>query len=153
MLEDVDMGAILGDLGKLQNELVHAHGLLTDPRERQMVEGMMGDLKRATSEMTPAYEEAKAALEKDQAEARSTAAEAKQKLQARKQKLDEKIAAKKAAAKPPKAPTPPPKPEVKIDPAVGQRLRTELLQRYCPIDPEVLGRTPDDIKEAWQDWS
>lgn len=154
MLDDFDMGGILTDLGKLQNELGHAHGLLTDSRERQMIQGLMDDLGKATRQMMPAFEEAKAALRKDQEEAKATAAAAKQALLVRKKKLDQKIAEKKAkAGAPPQAPPPPPKPEIKIDPSAGKQLRHELLQRYCPIDPDLLGKASDDIKEAWQDWN
>ncbi len=149
MAETLDFQSVMAELTNFQSAIGDIHTRLRSVKHKEILGDMLDKIQSARAEVEVEYPKAMNLIEDT---ARKVMAEAKQDLAKNEQKraeLDQKIAASKAAQ--PKAPKLPSKPEVKVDPALGQRLRTELLERFGP-QTESNGLNPSKIREAWQDW-
>ena len=149
MAPKLDFQSVMDELTVFQNALGKIHASLNNARNKEVLGAAIEDLQNARAQVEIEYPKADALLT---ATARKVLAEAEQaKVEAEKERaeVEQRIAASKAAQNEKLAP--PPKPVAKIDPALGQTLRVDLLQRFGPQngkDASAAGR----IREAWQDW-
>ncbi len=149
MPDPMNFSALMAEVGKFQAGLSKVRAELTNPAQREILGKILSRLQTAKAEAQVTVPAALTTIKESIANTRKGIAAEQAKIPAKKAEVAEL----KAKLKKPKAPAAvPPKPEVKVDPALGGKLREELLGRYgksLGLDDEAL---PERIKEAWQDW-
>ena len=144
-----DFQTVMAEVGNFQAALGKIREHLRSAQGKEILGDMLGKIQTARADVEVEYPKAMTVIEES---ARSVIANAKKRRAQQGQRqaeIAQKAAALQAAQQ--KAALPRPKPEVKVDPALGQRLRTELLERFAPhtgSDDSERGK----IREAWQDW-
>ena len=149
MAATVDFQSVMSELTDFQNALGRIHANLTNVKNKEILGDMLDKMSGARTEVEVEYPKAMNLIDE-------TARTVKAESQAELAKLAEERAQREQeqatieAAKP-KAALSLPKPEAKVDPALGLKLRAELLERFGPgNDSADVGR--NRIREAWQDW-
>ncbi len=145
----VDFQSVMAELTVFQNAIGDIHANLKNKKNKEILGDVLDRLQGARVEAEVEYPKAmdliQSTAQQAKAEAEQALAQIDQKKAAVKQRMAEIQAAQKAA------PAKPASPEAKVDPALGQKLRSELLERFGPrsdADHPGIGR----IREAWQDW-
>jgi len=149
MAEPLNFQSVMAELTNFQNAIGEIHANLRSVKHKEILGDMLDEIRSARAEVEVEFPKAINLIEDT---AQKVMAEAKQELAKNEQmraELDRKVAASKAA--PQKAPVPPPKIGVKVDPALGQTLRTELLERFG-LQTDANTAKFSKIREAWQDW-
>jgi hypothetical protein len=144
-----DFQSVMAELGNFQAALENVRANLRSAKGQEILGDILDQLQTARADVEVEYPKAMNVIEES---ARSVIATAKQRRAQqgqRRAEIAQKAAAVQAAQQ--KAALPPPKPEVKVDPALGQKLRLELLQRFASQTGDG-NRDVDRIREAWQDW-
>lgn len=149
MAGPVDFQTVMAEVGNFQAALGKIREHLRSAQGKEILGDMLDQIQSARANVEVEYPKAMKVIEDS---ARSVIADAKPRLAQQGQRraaIAQKAAAMEAAQQ--KAALPPAKPEVKIDPALGQRLRTELLERFGPqTGADQVNQSK--IREAWQDW-
>jgi hypothetical protein len=112
-----------------------------DAGVKQQLEAVTATLDQNFAELQTAYPKALAAIEAQLADVKQSTHNTAAQLA----RLKETIAAVEAPAAPVAAPAPP------VDPALGQKLREELLERFGRKVSGPPAMTAD--REIWQDWN
>lgn len=148
MPDPVNFDALMCDLGKFEQVMTEAQSTVSNARDRGMLSDLLTCMQDARAQVIETYPQAVSAIK---ASAEKSEAEIKAGMDAidkRKKELEELLAARKDAL----PPSPPAKPEMKIDPALGQNLREELLGRYGKPEGPNGTAARRRIREAWEDW-
>jgi hypothetical protein len=149
LASQLDLGDLFGDIDRLIAAADDTAKGLDQPGEKQLLSAVVEKLKLARKD---AEEIVPAKLEELKTLAESQAARAEE-LQAELDKMHNEMAERMAAMQA-EVPTPPaasPAPEFMPDPALGARLRDELLRRFGP----PTGTEPPPFrpgKDIWEDW-
>lgn len=149
MAGPVDFQSVMADLGNFQAALGEIRANLRSAKGQEILGNILDQLQTTRADVEVKYPEAMNVIEES---ARSVIATTKQRRAQqgqRRAEIAQKAAAVQAAQQ--KAALPPAKPEVKVDPALGQKLRLELLRRFASQTGSG-NPTVNRIREAWQDW-
>ena len=149
MPEAIDFQSVMDELTVFQNAIGKIHANLNNAKNQEILGNVLADIQKARAEVEVEYPKTMKLIHDT---ARSVLTEAKEmqgELVQKRAEAEQRLASVQAARE--EAAMPPLKPEVKVDPALGQMLRTELLDRFGP-QGNGDGADLERIREAWQDW-
>jgi hypothetical protein len=149
MAANVDFQSVMAQLTDFQNALGKIHANLTNAKNKGILGDMLEKLQGARADVEIEYPKAMNLIDETARSVMTESQEALAKIEQKRAAFEQEKATTQAAKK--QAPKLPPKPEVKVDPALGQKLRVELLQRFGP-QTEHDDSAASRVREAWQDW-
>lgn len=150
MAAPIDFQSVMAEVGNLQTAIAKIHGGLKNKKNKEILGDVLDQMTRARADVEIEYPKALAMVQetarRNLAKAQEMRANLEQQKAACEQRQAEIQAAQKKAAE-----AKPAKPEAKVDPALGPKLRIELLQRFS-AKVDTTQSEARKIREAWQDW-
>ena len=148
MAAPVDFGSVMADLTVFQEAIGKIQAGLKNKTNKEILGDVLNRLQEARVEAEESFPKAMDLIVSTAQQAKAEAEQTLGQLAQTKAAVEQRTAQLQAAqgAVPAKAAPP----EQPVDPALGQKLRVELLRQFGPSDTES-----DDsgkIREAWQDW-
>ena len=149
MKDPVDFQDVMGELTDFQNAIGEIHSGLKNAKNKEILGSVLDSLQKARADVEVEYPKAMNMIDETAQRVRKEAKERLAEMQ--KQKAAAQKNAEAMQAKMGQPPKRTPKSEIKVDPALGEKLRVELLERF-QSSTEDLGSHASKIREAWQDW-
>lgn len=144
-----DFPSVMAELTVFQTVLAKIHANLTNVKNKELLGDTLDRLQVARMDVEAKYPAAMSAIDEAVEEVRAKVTKHRAEVAKRQAEFAQKKAMMDAAMK--QGGAIPAAPEAKIDPTLGQKLRSELLQRFSPQAGDgKLGA--NRIREAWQDW-
>lgn len=141
--------SVMADVDQFLSVLANAQVGLPEQRERDLMGVLLSRLQEARQAATEVIPKAMGNLQQCMEQYQVAAEKLKAEIREQQQKLAD-LEASPPVRVPGSTPPPPPVEPPTIDPALGQKLREELLAKLFGTTPPVAPPRPG--KDIWQDW-
>ncbi len=148
MAAAVDFQSVMAELSQFQNALGDIHASLKNQKNKEILGDVLDRIREARADVEVEYPKVMDLILSTARQCQDEAQQNLAKIADKKAQIQQKTAALAAAQK--ALPAKPELPDAKIDPVLGQKLRLDLLERFCPDETDLDGM--DRIREAWEDW-
>ncbi len=145
----VDFQSVMAELTVFQNAIGDIHAKLKNKKNKEILGDVLDRLKSARADTEVEYPKAMDLIQSTAQQSKAKAEQALAQIAQKKAAIEQRQAEIQAAQK--AVPSKPALSEAKVDPALGQKLRSELLERFG----QRTGANQSEaskIREAWQDW-